>query len=282
MTTPVILAVLLAAVLHASWNAMAKGGKDKTLSMAAVIIGHSPFALVALCFVPLPTVASLPYLAGGMVLHFGYQVFLINSYKIGDLTQVYPIARGIAPLIVAAVSVLFLNVHLGGAETLAVLLIGIGILSLGLVRGQNGARNPKAAALAVVTGCFIAGYSLVDGMGARVAGTAVGFYSVLALLNAVVFAIYLRWQRPGVLSRLPTEGARTFVLGGFASFAAYSLVVWGFTQAPIALVTALRETSIIFALLIGVFFMKERLDLAKVASTFVTLAGAILLRFAKS
>ena len=282
MTTSVILAVLLAAVLHASWNAMAKGGKDKTLSMAAVIIGHSPFALVALVFVPLPTVASLPYLAGGMVLHFGYQVFLINSYKIGDLTQVYPIARGIAPLIVAAVSVLFLNVDLGWTETFAVLLIGTGILSLGLVRGQNGGRNPKAAMLAVTTGCFIAGYSLVDGMGARVAQTGVGFYSILALLNAVVFAIYLRWQRPGVLSRLPSEGARTFVLGGFASFAAYSLVVWGFTQAPIALVTALRETSIIFALLIGVFFMKERLDLAKVLSTFMTLAGAILLRFARS
>lgn len=261
---------------------MAKGGKDKTLSMAAVIIGHSPFALVALVFVPLPTVASLPYLAGGMVLHFGYQVFLINSYKIGDLTQVYPIARGIAPLIVAAVSVLFLNVHLGWTETFAVLLIGLGILSLGLVRTHGGGRNLKAAMLAVTTGCFIAGYSLVDGMGARVAQTAVGFYSVLALLNAVVFAIYLRWQRPGVLSRLPREGARTFVLGGFASFAAYSLVVWGFTQAPIALVTALRETSIIFALLIGVFFMKERLDLAKVLSTFMTLAGAILLRFARS
>lgn len=282
MSTQVIIAVLIAAILHASWNAMAKGGKDTTLSMAAVIIGHTPFALIALCFVPLPTVESLPYLAGGMVLHFGYQVFLINSYKIGDLTQVYPIARGIAPLIVASVSVLFLNVRLGWAETIAVLLIGIGILSLGLVRSHGGGRNHKAAALAVVTGCFIAGYSLVDGMGARVAGTAVGFYSVLALSNAVIFAIYLRWQRPGVLTRLPREGARTFVLGGFASFAAYSLVVWGFTQAPIALVTALRETSIIFALFIGVFFMKERLDLAKVLSTFMTLTGAILLRFAKS
>ncbi len=219
MSTQVIIAVLIAAVLHASWNAMAKGGKDTTLSMAAVIIGHTPFALIALCFVPLPTVESLPYLAGGMVLHFGYQVFLINSYKIGDLTQVYPIARGIAPLIVASVSVLFLNVQLGWAETIAVLLIGIGILSLGLVRSHGGGRNHKAAALAVVTGCFIA---------------------------------------------------------------AYSLVVWGFTQAPIALVTALRETSIIFALFIGVFFMKERLDLAKVLSTFMTLTGAILLRFAKS
>lgn len=281
MSTTVILAVLLAAALHATWNAMAKGSADKTLSMAGVIIGHVPYALVTLCFVPLPAVESLPYLACGMVLHFGYQVFLLNSYKIGDLTQVYPIARGIAPLIVATVSVVFLKVELSGVEVLAVLTIGTGILSLGLVRGQTGQRNPRAALLAVVTGCFIAGYSLVDGLGARQAGTALGFYSCLALANAVVFAIYLRWHAPGVMAQLPTKGLRVFVLGGFASFAAYSLVVWGFTQAPIALVTALRETSIIFALLIGVVFMKERLDLAKVVSTFLTLAGAVLLRFAR-
>lgn len=281
MPTIVIATTLLAAVLHASWNALAKGAADKHLSMAGVIIGHLPYAIVALFFVPMPDLACWPYLLGSLVLHFGYQVFLLNSYKIGDLTQVYPVARGIAPLIVAAVSVTFLSVVLGWMEIVAIVLIGTGLLSLGLVRGQSGARNPKAAMLAAVTGCFIAGYSLVDGLGARVAGTGVGFYSWSAIGNAIVFAIFLRLHKPGTVSRLWTEGRFVFIVGGLASYCAYALVVWGFMQAPIALVTALRETSIIFALFIGVVFMKERLDLMKVLATFSTIVGAVLLRFAR-
>ena len=281
MPTIVIFTTLLAAILHATWNAMAKGAADKYLSMAGVIIGHLPFAVVALFFVPAPDPACWPYLLGSLVLHFGYQLFLLNSYRIGDLTQVYPVARGIAPLIVAVVSVSILGVVLGWVEIVAIVLIGAGLLSLGLVRGQSGERNPKAMALAVGTGCFIAAYSLVDGLGARVAGTAVGFYSWAAIGNAFVFATFLRLRKPGVVGRLWGEGRFVLIVGGAASYAAYALVVWGFMQAPIALVTALRETSIIFALFIGVVFMKERLDLMKVGATFVTIAGAILLRFAR-
>lgn len=281
MPTTVILTTLLAALLHATWNAMAKGAADKNLSMAGVIIGHLPYAVVALFFVPMPHVASWPYLLGSLVLHFGYQVFLLNAYRIGDLTQVYPVARGIAPMLVAIVSVSVLNVVLGWIEIAAIGLIAAGLLSLGLVRGKSGARNPKAAMLAAATGCFIAAYSLVDGLGARAAGTAVGFYSWAAIGNAFVFAIFLRLRNPGVLGRLMTEGRFVFIFGGGASYVAYALVVWGFTQAPIALVTALRETSIVFALFFGVVFMKERLDLFKVGATFCTITGAVLLRFAR-
>ena len=281
MPTLVILTTLFAALLHACWNALAKGAADKHLSMAGVIIGHLPFAVVGLMFVPMPDLACWPYLLGSLVFHFGYQFFLLNSYRIGDLTQVYPVARGIAPMIVAMVSVTFLNVVLGWAEVLAIVLIGTGLLSLGLVRGHGGARNPKAAMLAAITGCFIAGYSLVDGLGARVAGTAVGFYGWSAIGNAVIFAAFLRVTKPGTLRRLWPEGRFVLIVGGAASYSAYVLVVWGFTQAPIALVTALRETSIIFALFIGVVFMKERLDLFKVGSTFLTIIGAVLLRFAR-
>lgn len=282
MSWTVFFAVILAAALHATWNGMAKGSADKELSMAGVIIGHVPYALVALIFfVPLPAWESWPWLILGMIAHFGYQIFLINAYRIGDLTQVYPIARGAAPLIVTFVSLTFMGVVLSGLQLAGVAAIVCGLFSLALVRGADGLRNPKAAWLAVITGCFIASYSLADGIGARVAGTAVGYYAVLALLNAVVFAIYLVIWRPGVLPRLPTEGARTFVIGGGASFAAYSLVVWGFTQAPIAVVTALRETSIVFALLIGVFALGERLNLGKLISTFMALAGAAMLRLAK-
>ena len=278
MEPAVFAAVLLAAALHAGWNAVVKGGIDPHLGVAGVIIGHVPYALVALAFVPAPDPASWPYLLAGMALHFGYQVFLINAYRIGDLTQVYPLARGSAPLVVAAVSVTLLGVEFSGAEVSAILLIGTGLIGLGLVRRGDGLRNPRAAGLALATGCFIAGYSLVDGLGARAAGTGFGFYSWLALGNAAIFAVFLGVTRPKTLAMLPHEGRTVAIVGGGASYLAYSLVVWAFTQAPIALVTALRETSIVFALLIGVGVLKERLDLAKLVATVVTLFGAFLLR----
>lgn len=281
MTFTVFCAVLTAAMLHASWNAMVKGARDKQLNMIAVVVGHLPLALLALVFSPTPNAASLPYLFAGMALHFGYQIFLLRAYHVGDLTQIYPIARGSAPMLVAAVSVGFLGVTLQPIEIAAVMTIGIGILSMVLVRKSDGQRNPQGAKLALITGCFIAAYSLVDGLGARVAGTAMGFYGWLAVGNAVLMIGFVALRAPHQLRGLHTTGKRVFLLGGAASFAAYGLVMWAFTQAPIALVTALRETSIIFALLIGVFFLREKLDLAKVVSTAITLLGVALLRLAK-
>lgn len=281
MSTIVFLAVIGAALLHAAWNALVKGGADKTLNIGAVVLGHLPFAFAAIPFVPAPNAASIPYLLGGIGLHLGYQLFLLKSYQSGDLTQVYPIARGSAPLIVALFSVVVLGVHLESLEILAILIIGLGIISLALVRNANGQRNGHAAMLALVTGLFIASYSLVDGLGARLAGTSLGFYSWLAIGNGILMIIFLRLRQPATLHAIPRQGLRLLLLGGGASFIAYALVTWAFTQAPIALVTALRETSIVFALIIGVFFLKERLDLVKVLSTFTTLTGAILLRYSK-
>ena len=282
MSLTVFIAVICAAMLHAIWNALVKGGADKRLNMACVIIGHTPIALLVLCFVPLPAFESWPYIIGGMIAHFGYQVFLLNAYNKGDLTQVYPIARGSAPLIVAAVSVVGLGVVLAPLEILAIAIIALGLMSIALVRASDGTRNLPAAKLALITGCFIASYSLIDGLGARVSGSPFGFYAVLGLLNAGIFAGYLGMTTPSVLRRIGTHGLRIFFIGGTASFVAYALVIWSFTQAPIALVTALRETSIVFALLIGVFFFRERMSLPKLIATFATLCGAALLRFAKS
>ncbi len=282
MSTTVFLAVIAAALLHAVWNALVKGSVDKKVTMGAVVLGHMPLAAVALPLVPWPALESLPYLGAGIALHLSYQLFLMNAYRFGDLTQVYPIARGSAPLIVAVVSVAFLSVHLSAMELLAIAVIGSGILSLSLVRRADGLRNGKAAILALATGCFIAAYSLVDGYGARLAGTALGFYGWLTIGNGLAMALYLAISAPGVLGQIASQGRRVFLIGGSASYAAYALVIWAFTQAPIALVTALRETSIVFALLIGVFFLKERLDLVKLISTMTTLLGAALLRFAKS
>ena len=268
-------------MLHAVWNAVVKSGYDKHLGMTAIVLGHAPIALVVVYTAPIPEPESWPYIIAGVALHVGYQLFLLTSYRIGDLTQVYPIARGTAPILVAGVSVVFLGVTLAGNEMLTILMIAIGIMSLSLVRQKDGMRNSPAAALAFATGCFIAGYSLVDGLGARQAGTALGYYAWLSLFNALAFSIIMVVAMPGLISRVRTEAIPAVVFGGAASYGAYGLVIWAFTQAPIALVTALRETSIIFALLIGVFFLKERLDLAKVVSTVLTLSGAILLRFSR-
>ena len=280
MSVTVFCAVLLAALLHAVWNALVKGGADKHAAMCAVMVGHVPIGLAVLPFVPLPASPNLPWLLAGIALHFLYQVSLLRSYGSGDLTQVYPIARGSAPLIVAGVSVIFLDVALGPAELLAVAVIGAGILSMSLVRQRDGLRNAGAARLALLTGCFIAAYSLVDGTGARLAGTALGFYAWLAILNGVLFALYTAATSMPSLRRA-VASRNLLVFGGGFSFLAYALVVWAFTQAPIALVTALRETSIVFALLIGVVFLKERMDLAKLIATMTTLFGAALLRLAR-
>lgn len=281
MSLTVFLVVIGAAFLHAAWNAAVKGSEDKLLGMSAIVFGHTIPAAIALFFVDLPSRESLPYMIGGMICHFGYQVFLLSAYKIGDFTQVYPIARGTGPLVVTVVSVLFLGVTLSPYELLAVALIVAGIMSLSIVRQGDGLRNPKAAIMALITGGFIAGYSLIDGLGARVSGSAVGFMSVLMVINGVVFFIYLLFKDKTMILRVPREAKLVALGGGIASYVAYVLVVWAFTQAPIPLVTALRETSIIFAVLIGVFVFRERLNLAKVIAVMLSLAGAALLRFGK-
>ncbi|WP_226780138.1 DMT family transporter [Oceaniglobus trochenteri] len=282
MTLLVFCAVLLAALLHASWNALLKGGADKRLSMCAITVGAVPLATLALLLSPVPAPESWPYAIAGIFLHAGYQIFLVQSYRRGDLTQVYPIARGSAPLIVAVVSFFGLGVVLAPVEILAIAMIACGILSIALVRQSDGLRNGPAARLALITGCFIASYSIVDGIGARLAGTAFGFFAVIAIGDAAVFLGYMAITARRSIPALWGSARGVLLIGGSASFVAYSIVIWAFTQAPIALVVALRETSIVFALVIGVAFLNERLNLGKVAATMMTLAGAALLRLPKA
>ncbi|MBI9092424.1 MAG: EamA family transporter [Desulfobacterium sp.] len=278
MSLSVMFMVLLAATLHASWNFLIKQNDNKHISMAAVVLGHTPFAIAVLLVSPLPKIESLPYIILGAVLHTGYQLFLLYSYRIGDLSQVYPLARGIAPLIVTAVSIVFLGVHLYPIQLSAIVIISTGIMSLVMVRRNDGLRNYRAASMAIATGGFIAAYSLVDGLGARVATTALGFYGSLSILNAILFSVIITMIRPGTIKTVIQEKYKLALSGGFASFTAYAIVIWAFTMAPIAAVTALRETSIVVALLLGVFVLKEPLDLIKVFASMFTLLGAGLLR----
>ena len=281
MTTTVFLVVIGAALLHAAWNGFVKGSPDKFASMCALSLGHFPIAALAALTLPLPAPESWPFLITGVLLHLGYQIVLAMAYRAGDLSQVYPIARGVAPLLVAAISVAVLGVQLLLPELIGIAVIGAGILSLALVRKSDGLRNPVAAALALLTGGFIAAYSLVDGYGARASGSPVAFYAWLSMGTALCFCLVMALWKPGVIRRAVTDHKRLGLFGGSASFVAFAMVMWAFTQAPIPLVTALRETSIVFALLIGVFFLKERLNLVKLAATLAALLGAALLRFAQ-
>ncbi|MGH1425601.1 MAG: EamA family transporter [Pseudooceanicola sp.] len=280
MSGGVFAIVILAAVLHAVWNALVKSGTDKTAAMTAIVLGQGVAGAIALPFAQVPDPKCWPWFVASLGLHFGYQMFLIAAYRIGDLTQVYPIARGVSPLLVAGASILFLGETLSVQQGLGVILIAFGIASISLVRRGDGLFQAKAAGLAVITGGFIAAYSLVDGVGARIAGTALGFYAWLAVAGAFWFLGVSPMIRRGVVRDALT--LRTaMIVGGGASFVAYALVVYAFTLAPIALVTALRETSIIFALLIGIVVLKERISLAKVVATLMTLIGAALLRMAR-
>lgn len=281
MSLTVFIVVLGAALLHASWNGLVKHSQDKYLSVSAIVLGHVPFAVVTLMFLPFPAPESWPYIIGGVFLHTGYALFLLYSYRLGDLTQVYPIARGTAPLIVTFVSVVFLGVHFSQLQFLGIFAIGIGIMALVIVRGETGGGNRAAGAMALVTGCFIAAYSLNDGIGARLAGTGVGFYCWLTVINGALFSSIMWFVKPSAIKGVFNKGRKLAFIGGGGSFLAYALVTWAFTQAPIALVTALRETSIVFALLIGVVVLKERVNLAKVVSVALSLAGAVLLRVAR-
>ena len=281
MSLTVFGAVLVAAMLHAGWNALVKSSLEKHVAMTAVILGHLPLCMVALVLVPAPHPDSWHLVVISALLHLGYQGFLVLALRLGDLTQVYPIARGLAPLIVTGVGIGWLGVELTPMETIAVCVIALGVASLGFARGADGLRNPRAVVAAVVTGGFIASYSLADGVGARLSGSAVGYYAWIGVVNSVLLVPLVSWWRPGTVRLALIDGWRLALIGGSASFVAYAIVVWAFTQAPIPLVTALRETSVVFALLFGAWLLRERPGGVRIAACLITVVGAVLLRFAR-
>ncbi len=209
--------------------------------MTAITLGHAPLALLAMPFVPTPAPESWPLLAASVCVHTLYQLGLMSAYRLGDFTQVYPIARGSGPAIVMVFSVLVLGVTFVSQQLWAVGLIVAGIFCLALLRQSDGLHNPKAVGAALLTGCCIAGYSLLDGLGARAAGTAVGYIAWMTTLNALTFSLIIGTFNRPALKAVFTEGRKVLIIGGSGSLLAYVLVVWAMTQAPIALVTALRE-----------------------------------------
>jgi len=279
MPLTIIGVVLFAALCHASWNFLVKRADDPFTGMTAVVFGHVPFGMLAVLVSPPVASAAWPFILVGALLHCGYQFFLLNAYRYGDLSQVYPMARGSAPLITAVVSILWLQERYDGFQIASLFIIGAGVISLAFAGGlKKTAKKSTTAVLAIITAGFISSYSINDGMGARIAGTALGFYGYLTIINGIIFSGVVVVARPQVAIQVVKHRIFEAILGGGISFLAYSLVIWSFTRAPIALVAALRETSVIFALLLGVFVLKEKLTWLKIFSVTITLAGVIILR----
>lgn len=271
-------AVVFAALLHAAWNAVAKSQSDKLLAMTALVFGSAFWGLVALPIANAPNPQSYVYLAVGILLHIGYQVVLQAAYKLGDLSLVYPVSRGVAPMIVALFSIFIWNIDFEMTTIFGLCAIIFAVFCLAFAKNNDGGRDFKAIIFALVTACFIAAYSLVDGMGARISGDSLGYYAWLTLANGFGFAVFIGLKRPAIFEQVVKTQKIILLVGGAASFGAFAIAMWAFTQAPIAMVTALRESSIVFAMLIGVIFFKEKFGTLKLMATVLTLSGMILLR----
>ena len=242
------------------------------------MFGHLPLAGIGLLFSGLPSLEAAPYLLASAFLHLGYQVFLLNAYKFGSLTSIYPIARGMAPLLITLVSILVLNEMLELSQILGIVLISTAIIGFGIVQYRLSNAELTGLMLACATGCFIAGYSVVDAIGTRIAGSAIAFYGVSTFSSAILFAIYLQITNPGVLFSFHKEARSTLIFGGTASYLAYVIVLWACLHAPVAVVSSLRETSLLFAIILSAVLLKEKITVFKMIMIASILCGIFLLR----
>lgn len=259
MDGTVFVAVLVAALMHAGWNAIVKVGLDLFSSILLIALAHSAIALLLLPLFPIPAQASWHWLVGSALLHTGYKLFLVRAYAHGDLAQVYPLARGTAPLIVALIGALFLGEAVGAAKGLAVIAIALGVVVMSLRGGADlGRIPPKALAYALGTACFTAAYTLADAVGARLSGTASGFTLWMFLIDGACMASFALLTRGRLVLATLATAWRSGLVAGALSLGSYWIAIWAFTQAPVALVAALRETSVLFAMLIGVLLLGER------------------------
>ncbi len=278
MTLGILAAVLGAAFLHAAWNAAIKVGTSRLGAMMLLSFGEVAIGLCVAAFFPLPAPEVWPWIAASSCAHFFYKFFLAKAYERGDLSRVYPIARGTAPMIVAlAGGLFFLTDTLSVQEYIGIFILGLGILAMAqgiFAEGENRKLIPFALGSALAT----ASYTMIDGTGARVAGNAVMYIAwVFVVEGALFIAVMLLLRGPSLIPR----GRREWGAGMFAaaaSYAAYAISVWAMTKAPIAVVAALRETSILFAVLIGWAVFGERLSRGKIIAAVIIVTGVIVTR----
>ncbi|MGH8686245.1 MAG: EamA family transporter [Burkholderiales bacterium] len=275
---PVALAVLGAALLHASWNAMLKSGGDKQLDAIGLAAGSGLVALAAVPFAGVPAAASWPWIAASAVVHIAYFWLLAEAYRWGDLSFSYPIMRGGGPLIVTIAGVAVFGEVLPWAETAGVLLISAGILAFATHSAYDASAQRRSLAYALGNAVVIAAYTLIDAKGARASGAPVAYTLWFFVLNGGVITSLGMLMRGSEVPRHLGRAWRRTLGGGALAAGAYAIALWAMTRAPVALVAALRETSVVFAAAIGAAFLNERITARRVAATLAVLAGLAALR----
>jgi len=273
--------VLLAALFHATWNALVKTSGDR-LSVLAMVNGCSAIiAIVMLPFVDVPARESWAYLFASIVLHTGYYLFLVEAYRVGDLSHVYPLARGLSPLLVAGAAVVFAGELLSAAAFFGVVLACAGIVSLSFDGGPPWRNDARPLLFALGTAAFIASYTIVDGIGVRRAGTVAGYVAWLFALDAILIILIAWFIRRREFRWTIRSEWKKGAAGGVLALTAYGLVIWAMSISAMAAVSALRETSVIFAALIGTILLKERFGLLRVGSAIMVAAGVVLMNLGR-
>lgn len=278
MTTTLIVILLGSALLHAIWNALIKGGSNKLFETALKTSGGGLCALCVLLFLPLPAPQSWPYLAGTAVIHLFYYLLLARAYKDAEFSYAYTIMRGSAPLFTALVAVFVLGHSLKPGGWAGVLLLSAGILLLALDCLRCGLFRAGPTILALANSLTIMGYTVVDGTGVRLSGHSVSYVCWVFFLNIFPILIVTLSRHGKEYFRYARTRWKYGLTGGFCSAVAYGLSVWAMARAPISLVAALRETSVVFGMLLAAFFLKEKLSPARILSVFVVAAGAVCIK----
>ncbi|MFF5105153.1 EamA family transporter [Streptomyces sp. NPDC000134] len=271
-------AVLTAAVLHAVWNAMAHRIPDKLVGFALINCAYTGCAALLVCFTPLPPAGAWPFLAASAALEVASHLFLLRAYQLGDFGQMYPLARGVAPLLVAVVSVTLLDGTLTPVQGTGVLLVSGGLGALALASGGIGRARLPAVGAALGTGLIIAAYTLVDSVGVRQGGDVLSYVGWLFLCQGPVLPLIALARRRGTLLAQMRPVLGTGLAGGALSMAAYGLVIWAQAHGNVATVAALRETGILVAAVIATVFFREPFGRLRLMAGAVTLTGIVLLR----
>ena len=272
----VVGAVLFGALLHASWNALVKSSSDKDLDMAVIHLIGSFLGIPLVALAGWPVAAAWPYIAASVVVHIGYYLALTGAYRHGELGLTYPLMRGVAPLLVALSATFTLGETLSPLAWAGVLGISCGVLVLGL--NAHALTVPKAVGFALANAVIIAIYTVIDGLGVRASGNAMQYVATLFLLDGWPFALLMFATRGRAVGRYARHRWPVATLGACASLGSYGIALWAMTRAPVATVAALRETSVLFAVLLGAWFLKEAFTPRRVLGTCVIVAGVMALR----
>jgi uncharacterized membrane protein len=270
-------AVLVAAVLHAVWNALAHAIGDQLVGFALIGVAVTVGAVGIVLASPAPSTASWPFLAGSAALHVGYMLPLMRCYRLGEFSQVYPLARGTSPWLVALGAAVFAGEQLSGIGLVGILVISVGLVTLVLAGGVPTRAARPAIAAAVLTGVVIATYTTLDGLGVRAAGTVTGYTGWLFLLQGPVLPLAAVAVRRGLLWRQVRPHLLAGLGGGVLSLAAYALVLWAQNRGALAPIAALRESSVIVGAVIGAVLFGEPFGRWRIAATTLVAGGVVLI-----